>query len=385
MNQKHDIILDTLNSHLSQREQLDPDQIKSVICPYPLRIAGENFYKSRIQASLSAFSYLQFSVGVSSDIKLYCLEKPGIYTVKPGKAVFDKEDFISLNAAEALRIYMKANSPVSGITGAISLPFVDNAEYSGFQIRFSVLMALKAVNQENIRETSPDNFPGFINELSETDAENSLTVMKSGPDAILNIYDRKYEVLPAGSKRPVESMRLIIVNLNNGENCQNYSYIADKYEKILSILKIMAGIKNCEGLEDIPQEGIERYLSRLPSELRSDAYHHYRRIHLLTRARKSWMEGDIPGFGKLVSESSKSFCEMNSLNSLVPLIKKIDSLEGVYGTVLEYKDSSIRLVIIAEKDHCSGIISHLNNEFTTYEVFPGDFHITRISEPAVIN
>jgi galactokinase/galacturonokinase len=117
-----------------------------------------------------------------------------------------------------------------------------------------------------------------------------------------------------------------------------YNMRVDECKAAAYALKAFDGIEyhkfNDTYLREVPYDVFEKYKSRLPVNWMKRAQHFYSENARAKRGAKLWEEGDLYGFGKLISESGHSsiYSYETGSNELKTLYEGLLRTDGVYGT-----------------------------------------------------
>lgn len=351
-----------LLSHLGKREKFNAEKTHTLICPYPVSIIGEPFYSHSIKASAGCYSCFTFFDNGTSDIKLYSMDIPGIYRIRTGSIYYRKNDNLAHYAGEAAGWFKENHTLNSGITGVISLPFSENIIPNEFQIKVSVLCGLHLVNNNLPSYSVPPDKPvpgtGYDSIL---DPAEYLTVLNGHADCLVSINKCTPEIVIRNEDTDHDQLCLIVAVTGNSEAVLNRNRENVNYDKVLTLLKTMAGLKDTQGLEDIPVPEFGKYARRFPHDLRSLAMHYYNDTRLIDKAVSGWKRNDIIKFGEILSTSSVSKCNAVYGVDISSVIREVDSLEGAFGTAVELKKDFLQINVLAKTMFSGNITNSIRN------------------------
>ncbi len=137
------------------------------------------------------------------------------------------------------------------------------------------------------------------------------------------LQDFKFLIVHCGAERLLASSAYNI----RVDECKSAAFIVNSY------LGIYKKFKDTY-LRDLDYNNFKNYQNKMPDNFRKRAEHFYCENERVLKGKEAWMNGDIVGFGKLVSESGKSSIELYEAGSplLIDLYNIMNNINGVYGT-----------------------------------------------------
>lgn len=356
-------IQDSINkllAHLGKREHFGIGQTSTVVSPFPINLIGKYYYDHTLCTAVDINCFLTFFENTSAEIKFYCIDMPGIYRIRTDRIYTDKRDKIMRFATGGAAIFNKQHGLNIGFTGAISLPFLNFKNLNELQIKLCVYLALLSINSDC------DHFPADKPESNKAhelnDTVELMTAVRNHRNSILyfTFGDKGLEYRVAGNSTKNLCMLILLAGHPSGHrnNLLNHA----NYSKVLSLLSVMSGAKQLDSLSSIPDEQFRTFVPRLPSDLRQVAIHYYQDVHMVREATEHWNNEDMESFGAVLSRSSLSECMTNGNEKLGTIIRKIDSLEGVYGTAIQTDRGYNELYILTRSEHKNSLVKDIERE-----------------------
>lgn len=351
---------DQLLDHLRKRERFSDEQTSTIVCPLPVTLMGEYYYDITLSSAVDLYCIFTYFRNSSNEIKLYCIDIPGIYRIKTGKTHTDKKDKITRFATEAAISFEKKYGLNTGFTGVMSTPFLNLNE---LQIKLCVYLALLTINSD--RDHLSAN--GFIIKESDglPDTAKLIAATQNRKNSIVYVGPTDEEADHRLISNSIEDLNLVVVIAGPFSGQHNDCVNSATYSKVLSLMSAMSSRKQIMSFSSITPEIFRTNISRLPSDLRQAAIFYYQDIHMVSEAAKYWENNDIESFGAVLSKSSLSECMTNGNERLASIIRKIDSYEGVYGTALGKNREYIELYILTKEGNQDSVINRIEQEIST--------------------
>jgi|GEM_PF-5382766 len=341
-----------LVSHLRKREKFDERDIKTVVCPAPVRLLGEDYYETNIFACIDQNLLLTFFKNSSGTVKLYSLESPGVIKIEPGINSPTIKEPTLRQIHKTIKKLESIYEFSSGLTGTISLPYPDDPPLNRFQIGLSIFYALGNCNKFKpdignccrtyIRIVLPDmGETGYCTAACFCEHGNVVSVMRENVSSSHIVHSNR------------SSEIYFVTALLNIENNSVSSILnSENYKKIATLVGIMTGYRNLIDISEISYDLLNKCKSKLPKDIQNAAAHYYEDLIRIREAGNLWENNKISEFGSLITASSLSKLRLNGQLKLCSIFEKISGDKGVIAIGFDIMEETLRIFIITDKkDH----------------------------------
>ncbi|MDG2303283.1 MAG: galactokinase family protein [Candidatus Binatia bacterium] len=333
--------VERLRQRLRDETEIGAGEANVVVSPYRICPIGAHVDHQGgpvLGTAIDAGTLLAFAPSGSSACRLQSTNFEGQYETDLTTTKSAPEGWGRYFWAAAATLGTRTPAPLRGIVGRVegSLPG------GGLSSSASVVLAyLTAIAHENGIELSPQELVNFARQ-----AENEYVGVKCGildpacivaskRDHLVSIDTLQCEFEPIPGEKAASQSTFLVAFSGVDRNLRHTGFNdrVDQCHEAARHLGQLCGNAAAEKLGDHIDAVFEEHLDALPSTLQKRARHFFEERHRVRAGVETWRNGDLEGFGRLMSDSCRSSIENFEVGSpeIGALHELICRTPGVYG------------------------------------------------------
>lgn len=366
-----------LKQHLSRRESFSRDMLSTIVCNYPVNMAGlseDNLSLIFLTDRCTAITYFMNN---TDTIRIYISQIPGIFTIRTSNRTILKKEGPESWLSEAVSLFNKNNKNAKeGYTAALYLPLSPENRLNREMAVLSLYLAQCMVSSDNRAGSHPVNY-----------IKESLSALNNKYSRIydkIQSHDMERTIVLTGSSMIDDTrqsgLNLVVMNIEANLSEKLAAEISGlDHDGTLKLAGMLCGSQGIRGFTEIEEELFKKISQRMSPSLRDRAEFLRQYESLVNKAHSAWNGGDAAYFGKLMVRCSYCLCDLVQERRLRDYIDQLSEMKGVYGTSIRALNGILQLVLLSESAYRNDIALHLRQVKLP---FPHEVKNIRYFQPA---
>jgi len=331
-----------LLAHFEKRERFTTDDLNLVVSPYRVCPIGAHIDHQGgpvLGMTINAYTLLAFIPTEEERIRLYSMNYPGVVEFNLGRIRTSAKNDWGRYARGAAKVLGEEKPIRYGFIGALSGTLPASGLGSSASVGLAYLHALAKVNG---LELSGGDYIELDRRLENDYLKlkngilDQATIVHGKKEHLLHINTITGDVESFSKPESKEGFRILVAysGFSRELTSSDFNTRVEECRKAAILLSLMGGVMSAKILSDIPEEVFHTKSKKLPEDLRRRTSHFYSEVRRVRDGVRSWQDGDLEAFGRLMNESCLSSLENYESGSpaLKSLQEIVSNTRGVYGS-----------------------------------------------------